>query len=833
MDCGGDGKQAMQGDERPRPTFEGVRVVELATHIAGPLVGRVLGDLGAEVIKVESPEGDIFRNTFVQFERPRTHGTAFELMNLSKAGIQIDLKSAAGRQQLLKLLAEADVFVTNVRTPSLAQLGLTWEDLAPRFPRLVYARCTAWGAAGPDSGRPGYDIGAFWTATGASATVNNAPNFSLYLPGYGDITTSQSLVAGVAFALAQRGATGIGQLVDSTLLRVGAWTVAGALAEVRDQTQDLEGRVPVYGLQETEDTLRAAYLLHDGESAVLVAEEGRDEPTVYRQLAIALGLGAVVTGEGDAVRLPCEFPRGSSGAAQAHAAWIARLVPAFWLLDSEQAGRVLSEHGVPHVVTVPADEATLHRDDDAIHVQGAVWDDPRAVGVTDLCRSPRLPYEVGVGRQPQHGPQCRAPNKGEHTDDILQHGWRPRRLCMALPAEAARPTIASACSPALTGLSVVELPWTDSVAVAAATVMLADLGAAVLTLRRRGDTAGLENGNPQLFAQLNRGKSQGANADVKALAVALSTADMLVTDYPRDALQALGVEIIASRDGSTTVVGFPALAVVIVTPWGLQGNSSDNRGLLGSGFASTPGCHVFSGVSQANPRKITLPRFHSLDLAVSVYTLAACGIACYHAVRGGRGAVIDVNVHRIGTWINMIGIAWGTKDPRKIRGFSIPKEHAHMHMPLPTYNCHGLRCGMWVQLLGLDVPRHLGRLLAALGLRMSVATMVAYTLVRHVLPNRRERSWLVRLLPIIRVINSQIAAAMAHMDYMQFQQLAAKHDIWWCPVRVPQQLLHYPQAEAAGTWVTDPATLRRQVACPLQMTRATTTVPAQPVAARL
>lgn len=150
----------------PPPVFRGVRVVELATHIAAPLVGRVLGDLGAEVVKVEGPEGDIFRKTFVQFERPRTHGTAFELMNLSKSGVQLDLKTGEGRAQMLALLEGADVFVTNVRTPSLEQLGLGWGALSQRFPWLVYARCTAWGVTGPDSARPGYDIGAFWTATG-------------------------------------------------------------------------------------------------------------------------------------------------------------------------------------------------------------------------------------------------------------------------------------------------------------------------------------------------------------------------------------------------------------------------------------------------------------------------------------------------------------------------------------------------------------------------------------------------------------------------------------------------------------------------------------------
>lgn len=660
--------------------------------------------------------------------------------------------------------------------------------------------------------------------------MNDPPNFSRYPPGYGDITTSQSLVAGVGFALAERASTGMGRLVDTALLRVGAWTVADAIARVPDQTVNREGKVPDYGLCDTVAALRESYLLRDGQSVVLAVEEGVAEAPVYRQLAVALGLPSAhragpagaqdQQGSGPAAEdLPSAHPAGSAGAHAAQRAWVGRLQRAFSAMDSDQAGQLLRAHGIPHVVTVSARAAILDRDDSPLHVRGAVWDDPRRVGVADLCRSPRVPYELGVGRQSRHGPQCRAPDKGEHTEDYLAHGWSPRQPQLEMPRVSAAPPVASE-RPPLDGLQVVELRWALSVAVASTTVLLADLGASVSTLWRpevAEHVAGLSAANAGFQAHLRRGKRDGGAASARGVAAALRTADLLVTDYPREALQALGVRL---EDGAAAAAGFPGLSVVVVTPWGLR-DSADNRGTLGSGYASTCSAAMFSGVDPRDPQRVKLPAFHTLDMAVSMYALAACGIVRFHAARNpphaGSGALADVNVHRIGAWVNMIGTGWGTKDPGKILGFSLPQREAHLSIPLPSYNAHGLRCGMWVQLLGLDVPRHLPRLLGALGIKASVAVMVAYTLLRHVLPNRAEPSLMVRVMPVIRQVNRQIAAAMGALSYAEFVALAAKHDIWWCPVRVPAQLLHYPQAQAAGTWCEDAATGRRQVACPLQM----------------
>jgi hypothetical protein len=130
------------------PVFHGIRVLEFATHIAGPTVGRVFAELGAEVIKVEQPSGDIFRRTLVDFEKPRVFGTAFENSNVGKYSIVLDLKTEQGILAFKKLVAEADILVTNVRQDSLVALGLDSDAIRAEFPHVVYGQVSAWGPTG-------------------------------------------------------------------------------------------------------------------------------------------------------------------------------------------------------------------------------------------------------------------------------------------------------------------------------------------------------------------------------------------------------------------------------------------------------------------------------------------------------------------------------------------------------------------------------------------------------------------------------------------------------------------------------------------------------------
>ncbi|HUE30228.1 MAG TPA: CoA transferase, partial [Verrucomicrobiae bacterium] len=150
----------------------GVRVVELGLWVAGPSAGGVLADWGAEVVKIEPPDGDPFRGLYLAASGAEVPANPpFELDNRGKRSIALDLHTDAGRRIAGELIERADVFVTNVRPEVLESFGLDDARLRARNPRLVYARVTGYGESGPERDRPAYDIGAFWSRAGIAAAL--------------------------------------------------------------------------------------------------------------------------------------------------------------------------------------------------------------------------------------------------------------------------------------------------------------------------------------------------------------------------------------------------------------------------------------------------------------------------------------------------------------------------------------------------------------------------------------------------------------------------------------------------------------------------------------
>jgi crotonobetainyl-CoA:carnitine CoA-transferase CaiB-like acyl-CoA transferase len=207
--------------------MEGVRVVELGVWVAGPAAGGILADWGADVVKIEPPAGDPARQFARMLGGDLPFNPPFEMDSRGKRSIVIDLSSDAGRELSLELLAGADVFVTNVRASALDRLGLRYEQLAPRLPRLVYALITGYGLDGDEADRAAYDVGAFWARSGIVHLLTapgGAPPFQR--GGMGDHPVGVSLTAGIGAALFARERTGRGQLVSTSLLRQGLYTIS-------------------------------------------------------------------------------------------------------------------------------------------------------------------------------------------------------------------------------------------------------------------------------------------------------------------------------------------------------------------------------------------------------------------------------------------------------------------------------------------------------------------------------------------------------------------------------------------------------------------------------
>lgn len=208
--------------------LEGINVVELSTYVAVPACGRMLADMGAHVIKIESLGGDTWRihgaNNGIKADNGEN--PLFDVFNSGKECIALNLKTDAGKRVMERLLQEADVFITNTRMKSLIKLGLGWDDLHKKYPTLVYATLSGFGEKGPEAEAPGFDSVAFWAKTGflADMTVRTENSYPVQHPtSVGDTATASLLLSGILAALYERNATGIGQQVSTSLYSAGIW----------------------------------------------------------------------------------------------------------------------------------------------------------------------------------------------------------------------------------------------------------------------------------------------------------------------------------------------------------------------------------------------------------------------------------------------------------------------------------------------------------------------------------------------------------------------------------------------------------------------------------
>ena len=209
--------------------FSGLKVVDLASFIAGPGAATVLSDFGAEVIKVEPPgSGDPHRMTYKIPPQPRANDNyAWHLNNRNKRGMAVDLKSPRATEILERLVKWADVLIINFPHPVRKRLKLTYEDISPWNPRLIYADVTGYGDDGPEADLPGFDITAYWARSGLLALTRDAgAPPTLPVPGSGDHATAIGLYAAIVTGLYRRERSGKGSYVTTSLIAEGVWSCA-------------------------------------------------------------------------------------------------------------------------------------------------------------------------------------------------------------------------------------------------------------------------------------------------------------------------------------------------------------------------------------------------------------------------------------------------------------------------------------------------------------------------------------------------------------------------------------------------------------------------------
>ena len=254
--------------------FEGVRVVELAQWVFVPVAGALLADWGADVVRIERREGDPYRGLATQGIGTDSGGVnlSVALANRGKRCIALDLTHERGREVLDRLLATADVFLTNFRPGALHRLGLDADELTEKYPALVYARGHGYGVRGPDADLPGYDSSAFW-ARGGLAHVLTPPERELPISqrgALGDRNAAMALAFGIASALLRRERTGAGSVVDVSLLATAMWTLSS------DVLSALQGQRPraATGRESSPNPLVGTYRTKDGRHIQLVFLQG-------------------------------------------------------------------------------------------------------------------------------------------------------------------------------------------------------------------------------------------------------------------------------------------------------------------------------------------------------------------------------------------------------------------------------------------------------------------------------------------------------------------------------------------------------------------------------
>jgi len=376
--------------------FSGLKVVDLASFVAGPGAAVILSDFGADVIKVEPPTGDMWRIAYKVPPQPRAKDNyPWHLNNRNKRGLALDLKSPNAGEVLERLVRSADVLIVNTPQPARKRLNLDYDDVVKWNPRLIYADLTGFGDNGPDANLPGFDVTAYWSRSGLLSQTRDAgapPTWPV--AGSGDHATAVGLFSAIVMGLYRREHTGKGSYVTTSLLAEGIWSagvyIAGTLAGA--------AFYPLHDRQSPSNATLNPYKSSEGSWFLLVVM-----PDKFQALATGIGRPDLLTD-----------PRFSDPAKQATNAAQLRQI-----LDEEFAKQPMAHwrevfdkaHITFGAILDPAEvihDPQLRANNIIVPLEGA------GGKLTSTVSSPMQIH--GVAKEPAR----RAPELGEHNDEILK-----------------------------------------------------------------------------------------------------------------------------------------------------------------------------------------------------------------------------------------------------------------------------------------------------------------------------------------------------------------------------------------------------------------------------
>jgi crotonobetainyl-CoA:carnitine CoA-transferase CaiB-like acyl-CoA transferase len=378
--------------------LSGLRVIDCGTYIAGPAAAVILSDFGAEVIKVERPPaGDPYRMLSRLPGMPVSPiDYCWVLDSRNKKSIALDLSDACGRDALLKLVASADIFITNFQPQLLQKFRLTFEELSALNPKLIYAQVTGYGENGPEAEKPGYDTTAYWARSGLMGLLHDADAEPARSPaGFGDHPTSVALFGAIMLGLYQRDRTGAGCKVSTSLMANGAWSNS---CQIQAAICKAESPPPVTR-RATNNPLVNHYLSRDGERFMLCCLDAAKD---WTRICAAIGC-AELTGDARFITFQGRSTHGRE------------LVELF---DREFAKEEMVEwkrrFAAQDVIWGPVPSCAQVADDEQMQLNGVFTEVADALG--GPLRTVSNP--ITVEGSPKVAPRM-APEVGEHSVEIL------------------------------------------------------------------------------------------------------------------------------------------------------------------------------------------------------------------------------------------------------------------------------------------------------------------------------------------------------------------------------------------------------------------------------
>ncbi len=377
----------------------GLKVIDCATYVAAPAAATVMSDFGADGIKTERPpDGALWRSfpSVAGFPNSELSYT-WILTSRNKRSIALDLSQEAGRDTLLRLVAGADVFVTNYQSSLLQKFRITWEDLRPVNQRLIFAQLTGYGDRGEDADAPAFDGLAYWARTGLMTSVTGADGTpSSARPAMGDNPTAMTLFGAIMLGLYRRERTGLGSKVSTSLMAAGAWAnsvdIQAKLCNARFPERK-PGDRPI-------NPLIAAYPSSDGHAMIIALLDPERE---FARLCRAIGEPGLATNS-----LFATAEARKENAAALHAI----LQSQFETGPLAQWRRLFREHDIKWSPLPTLEEAVA---DPQMRDCGAIVNlDYPGVGRLETVDSP-----IFVSESRKRAPQP-APGFGMHTREILK-----------------------------------------------------------------------------------------------------------------------------------------------------------------------------------------------------------------------------------------------------------------------------------------------------------------------------------------------------------------------------------------------------------------------------